>query len=260
MDLSAFRSIEVRFDGPICHLTLHRPDANNAINGEMIDECTNVIARCERDCAVLVIEGSPDVFCVGADFRAVRDTARTGVGHDADAPDRLYALWDAIGRGSFVSVAHVRGQANAGGVGFVAACDIVLADATARFSLSELLFGIYPACVLPFLIRRIGVQRANYMTLSTLPIGVEQACAWGLVDQQHADSEMLLQRQLARLKRLSKPSIGHYKQYLREIAGDPAEQRAIAVASNKAMHSLPGVVEGIARFVETGRLPWERTA
>jgi hypothetical protein len=31
----------------------------------------------------------------------------------------------------------------------------------------------------------------------------------------------------------------------------------LAVANNRAMHMLPGVVDGIARFVETGRLPWQ---
>nr|WP_269820011.1 enoyl-CoA hydratase-related protein [Bacillus velezensis] len=42
------------------------------------------------------------------------------------------------------------GVANAGGIGFVAASDIVIADDTAVFSLSELLFGLFPAMVLPF--------------------------------------------------------------------------------------------------------------
>lgn len=257
MDLSVLRTVRVRLDPPVCHLTLYRPDANNAINGEMIDECVRVVAACERDCTVLIIEGLPDVFCVGADFQAVRDQARSGGAVDSDAAARLYALWSAIASGAFVSVAHVRGQANAGGVGFAAACDIVLADSNAWFSLSEMLFGIYPACVLPFLIRRIGVQRANYMTLSTQPVQSDLACQWGLVDAHHANSEVLVHRHLSRLKRLSKESLRHYKHYLQRIADDPADVAATAVASNRAMHTLPGVVEGIAKFVETGRLPWE---
>jgi polyketide biosynthesis enoyl-CoA hydratase PksH len=223
----------------------------------MVDECARVVAACERDCSVLVIEGLPEVFCVGADFQGVRDQARAGSPGDVDTADRLYALWQAIACGAFVSVAHVRGQANAGGVGFAAACDVVLANEAARFSLSEMLFGIYPACVLPFLIRRVGVQRANYMALTTQPIHAEAACQWGLVDAYHANSGVLLHRHLARLKHLSKESLRHYKHYLLQISGNPADARVLAVANNRAMHMLPGVVDGIARFVETGRLPWQ---
>jgi len=62
-------------------------------------------------------------------------------------------LWLRLATVRTVTISHVRGKANAGGIGFVAASDIVLADETAQFSLSELLFGLYPACVLPFLIR-----------------------------------------------------------------------------------------------------------
>lgn len=94
----------------------------------------------------------------------------------------MYDLWLRLATGPYVTISHVRGKANAGGLGFVAASDIVLANETAQFSLSELLFGLYPACVLLFLIRRIGFQRAHYFTLMTQPISAKQACEWGLVD------------------------------------------------------------------------------
>ena len=95
-----------------------------------------------------------------------------------------------------MSIAHVRGKANAGGIGFVAACDIVLADSAAVFSLSELLFGLMPACVLPFLVRRIGFAKANAMTLSTQPVGVQVAREWGLVDAFEENSDNLLRKHL----------------------------------------------------------------
>ncbi len=49
----------------------------------------------------------------------------------------------------------------------MAACDIVVCKTGVSFSLSELLFGLMPACVLPFVVRRTGVARAHYMTLMT---------------------------------------------------------------------------------------------
>jgi len=129
-----------------------------------------------------------------------------------------------LATGPYVTIAHVRGTANAGGVGFVAASDIVLADETAQFSLSELLFGLYPACVMPFLIRRIGFQKANYFTMMTKPISAMLACEWGLVDAVEPVSEVLLRRHLQRLRRLSKTAIRRYKTYMSRISGPFGKQ------------------------------------
>src|SRR5919109_5370763 len=211
-----YQTIRVRFREPMCFLQFDRPEAGNAINDRMIEECHEVLASCEARPAgeapitVVVLEGSPEVFCLGADFQGMHDdlAAGTAVGR---GPDRLYDLWLKLATGPFVTVAHVRGKVNAGGMGFVAASDIVLADQTAQFSLSELLFGLFPACVLPFLIRRIGFQRAHYLTLMTKPVSVQEAQAWGLVDVHEADSESLLRKHLLRLRRLSKPGIARYK-------------------------------------------------
>lgn len=252
-----YRTIRVRRDGPVCYLQLNRPEARNSINAELIHECREVLSECEGSSPVVVLEGSAEVFCFGADFHSLHDSVVGGVPAPSGA-QTLYELWEQLSWGPFITIAHVRGQANAGGVGFVAACDVVLADATARFSLSELLFGLYPACVMPFLIRRIGMQRASYMTLSTQPVGVEQAHVWGLVDAWQAESLPLLQRHLVRLRRLPPRSVARYKQYMRELSDPLAAARPLAVRNNHEMHLLPGVMEGILRYAETGRFPWEQ--
>lgn len=257
MDLTAFDTIRVRFDGPVCYLQLYRPDARNTINAQMIAECNQVLDACEMaPVSVIVLQGLPGIFCFGADFSGLRDDALEGR-EDASSAGALYDMWSKLAAGPYVTVAHVRGSVNAGGMGFVAASDIVIAEPSVRFSLSELLFGLYPACVMPFLIRRIGLQKANYLTLSTLPIGAEEACRWGLVDRVGEDSETLLQRHLQRLGKLRKDSVAMYKHYLARLPATLPAARDAAVANNQAMHHLPGVVEGIMRFVESGRLPWE---
>jgi polyketide biosynthesis enoyl-CoA hydratase PksH len=244
-------------DHEVCRLRFNRPQAKNAINGRLVDECLHAIEVCEKTCKVLVIEGSKEFFCFGADFGAMRDGLVEGVGNEGVA-ERLYELWERIAWGAFTSIALVRGQANAGGMGFVAACDIVLADTTARFSLSEMLFGIYPACVLPFLIRRIGPARANYLTLITQPISVEQALSWGLVDAFDAHGDMLLSRYLPRLRRLAKESISEYKKYSRQLHDPLRQGRSAALLHNHDMHCRDGVMEGILRYVETSLFPWEK--
>jgi polyketide biosynthesis enoyl-CoA hydratase PksH len=121
----------------------------------------------------------------------------------------------------------------AGGVGFVAACDIVLADESATFALSELMFGVFPACVLPFLVRKVGVQKSHYMTLTTMPISVQDASASGLVDAYSEDSESLLRKHLIRLSRLSNSAVSEYKKYMHQLNDILMRSRSLAVSTNE---------------------------
>src|SRR5262249_53853097 len=187
------------------------------ISSQLVAECNDVLSACEESATVIVLRGTPEVFCMGADFKAIAGASENAYERD-DGPEPLYDLWLRLTTGPYVTISHVRGKVNAGGVGFVGASDIVFADESAQFSLSELLFGLYPACVLPFLIRRIGFQKAHYLTLMTQPISAKQACEWGLVDACEPLSEVLLRHHLQRLRRLSKVAIGRYKTYMSRIS------------------------------------------
>lgn len=254
-----FTALRVRFDDDIAYLQIHRPDANNAINDRLIAEFTSAMDECDARAKIVVVEGLPDVFCFGADFAELQKSF-DGDGVPQQDPKPMYDLWRRLATGPYVSIAHVRGKANAGGIGFVAACDIVLADSAAVFSLSELLFGLMPACVLPFLVRRIGFAKANYMTLSTQPVTVQAAHAWGLVDAYEDNSENLLRKNLLRLRRLNKKSVARYKHYLSAIEGslDAAEPKALA--ANRDVFADVENLQRISRYVKTGQFPWEGVA
>jgi polyketide biosynthesis enoyl-CoA hydratase PksH len=248
-------TIRIRFEETVCFVQFDRAERNNAINDQLIDECHQVLDLCDQRASVIVMEGSPAVFCMGADFQGMRDMMANGHVERHD-PERMYHLWQRLASGPYVTVAHVRGRANAGGVGFVAASDIVLADETAQFSLSELLFGLFPACVLPFLIRRMGAQRSHYLTLMTQPVLVQQAHAWGMVDAWEKQSGPLLRKHLLRLRRISKNAITRYKKYMSDL-DDIERSKPLALSANRDVFSDAGSLKGIARYVETGRFPWE---
>lgn len=251
-----YQTLLVSFDKGICRVRLNRPEAQNAIDGRMIVELDDVFSRCEghgmpAPVSILILEGAPSVFCSGGDFQALATAS------EAADPEPLYRLWQRMAAGPFVSISLVRGRVNAGGLGFVAAADIVLADRSAAFSLSELLFGIFPACVLPFLVRRIGLQKAHYLTLTTRPFSVDEALACGLVDAVDDDSEALLRRHLLRLQKLSQPAVARYKAYLGNLAGQLEALKPAALDANRALFADPAVQHNISRYVAEGKFPWE---
>lgn len=252
----SYQTIQVRWQEPVCFLQFHRPEANNTINDRLIEECRQVLALCQNSITIVVLEGLPEVFCFGADFQGML-TQMAGDQPGEHNPEPLYDLWLELATGPYITISHLRGKANAGGVGFLAASDIVLADMTAQISLSELLFGFFPACVLPFLIRKIGFQKAHYLTLMTHPVSVEQAHAWGLVDDYVDMSESLLRKHLLRLRRLSKIAIARYKGYMNKLHDLPLTDKSPALNANREIFSDPRNLKGVFRYMQTGQFPWE---
>lgn len=251
-----YQTIRVRLQETLCFIQFYRPESGNTINKQLVKEFHQALDSCEQERTVIILEGLQDVFCMGADFQEIHDTVKDEAMPDNEA-EALYDLWFRLATGPYITIAHVKGKANAGGVGFVSACDIVLADNTAVFSLSELLFGLFPACVLPFLIRRIGFQKANYLTLMTKPVTVTDAYNWGLVDAFESNSESLLRVHLLRLRRLSKTAVADYKQYQLKLNPFLVQSRTAAVTANKEIFSNVSNLKLISKYVETGKFPWE---
>jgi polyketide biosynthesis enoyl-CoA hydratase PksH len=214
-----------------------------------------VLAHCtagdgDQPVTIVVLEGAAGVFCTGGDFEAT-------AGGAALDPAPLYDLWTRLATGPFISIALVKGRANAGGVGLACSCDLVLCDRSATFALSELLFGLFPACVMPFLVRRIGLQKAHYLALMTRPIPAAEALTSGLADAVGDDAEALLASHLPRLTRLTRPAIGRYKSFMGELTEIIERAKPMAVAANRDMFEDPAVRRNISRYVTEMKLPWE---
>lgn len=252
------KALDATIEDGVCWVRFNRPEARNTITPDLISELHQVFDTCEGTVGVVVLEGGSEDFCFGADFAGISSGGAEDPHADRQHVRDLYRLWLRMTDAPFVVVAHVRGRANAGGVGFVAAGDVVVAGDAAAFSLSELLFGLFPAMVLPFLIRRVGFQKAHYLTLMTKPIPATQAANWGLVDACGPRSETLLRQHLSRLKRIPPESIQRYKRYLSRIDPvAPPEREETAVGANLEVFADPANLQRVSRFVELGVYPWE---
>lgn len=257
-----FQTIRVQADAPVCTIQIYRPEAKNTINNVLLQEMTQVLTALESsDCNVVVLEGLPEVFCFGADFNAMAQANQTGGAAQNRAdnnPEFLYDLWQRLATGPFITVAHVRGTVNAGGVGFVAACDLVVADKSVTFALSELLFGLIPACVMPFLVRKIGMQKAHYLTVTTQTIDANKAAEWGLIDDLGDNSKPLLRKHLMRLRRMNNKTIMRYKKFINGINPILTNVKDIALETNAEVFSDEENLLAIRRYVEQGIFPWEK--
>jgi polyketide biosynthesis enoyl-CoA hydratase PksH len=156
-----------------------------------------------------------------------------------------------------IVVALVDGQVLAGGIGVAAACDLVLATYDSKFGLSELLWGLVPAMVMPFLVRRIGFQSAYRMALTTETLSADEALRLGLVDVVDSDIDAVLRQMSRRLLRMESNSVMQLKHFMRDmwILTEPMEE--LAVAASYRFGTNPKVRENLERFIQYGRFPWE---
>jgi len=255
--LAELHTVKLRHEDDVSYLQIYRPDSNNTINDQLVIDLSNALSECSKTAKIVVLEGLAEVFCFGADFSEIEKKSSSTDSKSYSDPAPLYDLWLAIAQSSFITVAHVRGKTNAGGIGFVAACDLVVAESKATFSLSELLFGLLPACVMPFLIRKVGFSNANSFTVSTQTISAKQALMIGLVDAVEDDSKNLLRKYLLRLRRLDKKGIARYKDYMSQLDTSLVSSRSGAIDANNVVFSDPSNLAKITRYVTTGKFPWE---
>ncbi|MEJ2622544.1 MAG: enoyl-CoA hydratase-related protein, partial [Candidatus Thiodiazotropha sp.] len=225
----------------VAFLSLRSADGHNAIDAELIDSFEMVLDDLPSSCTVLVLSGSDSVFCSGADINSVADRALTA-GSSTESqidPVRLYRLWKQLLYGRFISIAHITGSVTAGGVGFATACDFVVAEMHATFKLSEMLFDIFPACVLPFLATRIGFHRTNEMVLSCRQVNSAEALAMGLVDYTGPASDVQLRRLITRAACHSGQAIKRYKQFMKCAPNIINAMEGQAIDANLAMFDDP---------------------
>src|SRR5205823_11813173 len=194
----------------------------------------------------------PEFFCTGMDFaEAVARFHRAEPARD-EALNQLYMnLLGKISNSSAIVISVVDGVAMAGGIGLVAASDLVIASERARFSLSEALWGLLPAMVLPYLIRRVGFQTAYKMTLTTETLTAEAAANAHLVDDVIDDTERKLKQLQSRVNRLDKETVADLKRYFRQhLRPITAEKEKAAVQETTRLSRSERVQTNIRNYVE----------
>ena len=166
--------------GRVAVLTINRPEARNAVNGDVAAGMEAAIDRLEADDEtwVGVVAGRGPVFSAGADLKAIASgqakslsTKRGGFAGLARR-ERVKPL-----------IAAVDGPALAGGCEIVLSCDLVVASTNARFGIPEvkrsLVAGAGGLFRLP---RALPLNVAMELALTGDPIDAERAYALGLVN------------------------------------------------------------------------------
>jgi methylglutaconyl-CoA hydratase len=183
--MADYAHIELEQRGAVRWLWLNRPDVRNAFNDALIADISAAFADIEAapQTRVVVLAGRGGVFSAGADLNYMR--ALSLLGHADNQADALKVarMFNAVHACSRPVIARVHGHAFGGGVGLAAACDIVVAQESVTFGLSEVKLGLVAATISPHLVRAMGPRRAARFMLTAENFTATQAKEAGLVHE-----------------------------------------------------------------------------
>lgn len=159
-------------EGSTATVTLDSPHNRNAITQALLDGISEGLEQAGADEAVrsIVLTHTGNVFCAGADLR---DSA------DASAPQERGRAANTVIRKLLTCpkpiIAAVHGHVRAGGMGFAAACDMVVAGPRASFGLSEVRIGVVAAMIAPVVLARLDDRTAADWLLRARTVSAEEA-------------------------------------------------------------------------------------
>jgi len=244
--------------GHVLEVTINRPDQGNSISQQAhvdLDEIFNAYEAAPTLWVAILTGAGDKAFCAGADLKSAASGIVIPLSGWAGLTNR---------RRTKPLIAAVNGVAFGGGLEVSLACDMIVADPSARFGLTEVKVGLIAgaggAIRLP---RQIPRKIATEMLLTGRHMGAEEALGWGLVNRLSAPGEALVEaRKLAdEITSVSPTSVRLTMQIIAEGDREPDDVKATAdmyhsTAINALMTS-EDMMEGLAAFAQKRPPAWK---
>ncbi len=258
-----FETLTLQQEQHLATVTLNRPDVRNAFNETSILEIARVFAQLSEDASVraVVLAANGPAFCAGADLNWMKKMASYSHAENHADAGQLATMLRNIYLCNKPVIAKVQGDCYAGGMGLVTACDIIVAQRSVNFCLSEVRLGLIPATISPYVIKAMGEQAARRYFVTAERFDAHKALQLGMVHEIAEDAGQLDEITAGIVKNLignSPNAVLQAKRLVREVAGqsvsdalllDTAQRIADIRASSEGR-------EGVLSFLEKRKPSW----
>jgi enoyl-CoA hydratase len=188
-DPTPYQTIIVEREDRVGIVTLNRPTALNALNGQVMSELTTAAKELDDDpdIGAIIITGGEKVFAAGADIKEMADLSFADV-FGAD----YFAQWGEFAAVRTPTIAAVAGYAFGGGCELAMMCDLLIAADTAKFGQPEIKLGVLPGMGgSQRLTRAIGKAKAMDMILTGRNMDAAEAELAGLASRVVPGEDLL---------------------------------------------------------------------
>ncbi|WP_417263947.1 crotonase/enoyl-CoA hydratase family protein [Celeribacter sp.] len=257
-----YKTIRIEIDSrEVATVTLARAEKHNAMDAVMIAELTAAAERLATDdgVRVVVLQADGRTFCAGGDLGWMRDQAykdRQGKMDEAMTLARMLGLWNALPK---PVIGRVHGAAYGGGLGLICVCDIVIAEDTARFALTETRLGLIPATIGPFVVARLGEAFARQVFFNAKPFDADFLIRAGVVARAcpAAELDAAIEGEVTALLQCAPGAVADAKALCRALAGaDPVDAAEFSASALADRWETEETKDGIAAFFAKKEPPW----
>lgn len=260
--VSKFETIELEVVNKVATVWLNRPHIHNAFNEVMISELIDCFEHINTmtDVRIVMLRGRGKSFCAGADLNWMKDVAKYTYEENFRESLNLSKCFYAIYTCKKPTIAVVHGAAIGGANGLLASCDFAYTVHETIFSLSEVKIGIVPACISPYVTKRVGEYGSRELMLTGRRIDGKEAELFGLVNKSlnSADLESYLSEAIELLLSSGPKAMEHCKTLLFNISNKENLDEALKSTARMIadIRSSEEGQEGMAAFLEKRKPGW----
>ncbi|SDK85928.1 crotonase/enoyl-CoA hydratase family protein [Paracoccus chinensis] len=167
----------------VATLWLARPDKHNALSAQMIAELTQAAATLGADPAIraVILAAEGKSFCAGGDLGWMQDQMAADAATRRQGATELALMLNALNELPKPLIGRVHGNAFGGGIGMMSVCDVAVGARTAKFGLTETKLGLIPATIGPYVLARMGEDKARRVFMSARIFDAAEAQALNLL-------------------------------------------------------------------------------
>jgi len=243
--------------GGIATLTLDSPHNRNALSERLVDELLASFAVAAQDDAVrtIVLTHTGGTFCAGTDLVDASVTDG-GVDPARRRAEQTTQLMHSILRAPKPVIGRINGHVRAGGMGLVAACDIVVAGRNSTYGLTESRLGLAASVISLTVLPRMTSRAASHMMLTGSTISAEEALTNGLVTEVAEEVDTAVDTLCAAFATCSPQGLRESKQLVNyEILAEFERSTDRVIEQSVQLFHSVEAGEGMAAFLEKRR-PW----
>ena len=257
----AYTTVQTRHEGEVGTITFNRPEIHNAFNATVITELSAAFSEMENDpqIRVVVLTGAGKSFCAGADLNWMRAVITQSFDENLAEALALADLFWQIYTFKRPVIARVNGAAIGGGTGFVAVCDIAIAARSAVFSFSEVKIGVVPACIGPYVVKKMGEGKARELFIIGERMEAARAMSVGLVNKVVDDGmlDIEVEREVHSLLSSGPEAVAMAKQLVAGVGNmTPDEFRPWTAEMIAKLRASPEGQEGMDAFLNKRTPAW----
>lgn len=251
------KHLKVESKDHISYVTLNRPEKRNAFHPEMISELTQVFKLLDssKDRAV-VLSGAGESFCSGGDLEWMKSMASYTFDENKKDSEALFDMYETGRACRLPIIGRIHGHAFGGGLGLVAICDIVASESNTKFCFSEVKWGLVPAVISSFVLRKMTPHLVREYMLTAKVFDANSASMAGLVhfsgSQTQVDS--YITETLKLLKSAGPEAVVLTKKLLNELELQSARESTTRLIAERRVS--PEGQAGLKSFLEKKPAPW----